>query len=382
MESSKTSLPGRTLGPRARVIAYLLWTGVAVYFVGLAVSSPLGSRWLDFPVYWEAGQKALHGATVYDVGGHFQYKYSPLIALLVGKLFQALHFESASWIFQKTMLLLWARIVWQVSSGRIEIIAFFLLFFGNALRLDLALGQMNALVLYLLLLMFALLEKERSRVRDLGFGLLFSFAVQLKLFSLVIIPVLLFRREWRKFALGVLMLPILSLGGVALAHGPQFALSENREWLRSLATSTDELVISAQNAGLLGTLARAFPWGELVVAKALWIAMGTAFLVFLWRNRIRGVGWFRNQLLLVIAVFNPLVWSYWILFSFPLAVRASELFPRTWHGSGSAGRTALAVGAGIVFFAFNGQHANWAWNGGILFGLIFVWFLARDERKQ
>ncbi|HEX4351682.1 MAG TPA: hypothetical protein VHZ95_02185, partial [Polyangiales bacterium] len=33
----------------------------------------------DFSVYWVAGGKAAHHQTVYDVQGHYQYKYSPFV---------------------------------------------------------------------------------------------------------------------------------------------------------------------------------------------------------------------------------------------------------------------------------------------------------------
>src|ERR1700741_64658 len=36
----------------------------------------------DFKVYWVAGTKAAHHLTVYDVQGHYQFKYSPFVALL------------------------------------------------------------------------------------------------------------------------------------------------------------------------------------------------------------------------------------------------------------------------------------------------------------
>jgi hypothetical protein len=36
----------------------------------------------DFKVYWIAGQKAARHLTVYDVQGHYQFKYSPFVALL------------------------------------------------------------------------------------------------------------------------------------------------------------------------------------------------------------------------------------------------------------------------------------------------------------
>jgi hypothetical protein len=185
------------------------------------------SRWLDFPVYWDAGKKALLGKTVYDVVGHFQYKYSPWIALLFGKLFKSLEFESASLLFQKEMLLCWIALWIRFSKWDFRVVLISILFFGNAIRLDLELGQINAFVLVSIVILFDLLERKKNLFLDLSFGLIFSLAVQMKLFALLFVPVLVFRSEWRKLGFGVLLLPLMSIGGVALAHGWSFAVSEN-----------------------------------------------------------------------------------------------------------------------------------------------------------
>lgn len=344
------------------------------FYMWLLLQSPLTTRWLDFPVYWDAGKKALLGSTVYDVVGHFQYKYSPLIALLFGKVFQSMSFESASWVFQKSMLFLWLFLFVKFSRRNFNAIFFVILFFGNALRLDLELGQINALVLYLLALLFTSLERESSWKRDLSFAFLFSIAIQLKLFCFILVPLLLLQKEWRKLALGLVFLPLLSIGGVAITHGWDFAWHENMEWMKSLTQSTDELLLGEQNVGLLGSLGKLI---GLSLAKALWLLAGGGFFFYLVKNRGRPIEWFRNRLLFAIALFNPLVWSYWILFAVPLFIERIKDFslPRDLRI-----RALFFLGATFVFAAFNGQHARWAWNGGILLGLLlllgFTTFLA------
>ncbi len=341
---------------------------IFVVYVWLLMQSPLTSRWVDFPVYWDAGKKAVLGFTVYDVSGHFQYKYSPLIALLFGKLFQAMSFETASWVFQKSMLILWLSLFLKYGRRDYKVIFIALLFFGNALRLDLELGQINALVFYLFTMMCGNLEKECSVSRDFRFGLLFSIAVQLKLFCLVIIPLLLIQREWRKLFLGFLFLPLLSIGGVAVMHGLEFSLSENLEWVRSLTHSTDELILSAQNVGLLGTASKLLGIG---FGKSVWVISGVWFLFYLAKNRGRSIAWYRDRLLYAVAIFNPLVWSYWILFAMPLFLERVRDFqlPNSRLRRGIIGVVVL-----FVFAAFNGQHAEWAWGGGIFLGLVAIGF--------
>jgi hypothetical protein len=364
-------------GGRSRVIAYLPPVLVFAYFAFLAGLPTLTSRWLDFPVYWEAGKKALGGATVYDVVGHFQYKYSPLIALLFGKVFQGVSFESASFFFQKAVLLLWVALFLRFSKRNYRVLLVVLLFFGNALRLDLELGQINAVVLYLLVVLFEALERPSSWREDIPFGAVFSLAVQLKLFAFVLLPLLIFRREWRKLLLGFLFLPLLSIGGVALEQGWAFALAENRNWIVSLTQSTDGLLFSAPNVGALGTFGKILgPVGGTIV----WLIAGAAFALYLWKNRRRSVEWFRNRLLYAIGVFNPLVWSYWILYALPLFASRMPDFEGAFRRRSRRARLLGGFAAFFIFVAFNGQHARWAWNGGIFAALIFLGVAASRVR--
>jgi hypothetical protein len=356
-------------------------------FVQLLVTPAIGSRWLDFPVYWEAGKKAVAFQTVYDIAGHFQFKYSPLVALLFGKAFGNASFEAASGFFRTSMLFLWALLFWRFSGRRPVVALFTLALLWNALRLDLALGQINAFVLYLLALLFASLERKEKRaealaardgpsdlppagrfLEDLLFGLLFSLAVQLKLFCLVLIPVLLLRKEWRKLALSALMLPLLAIGGVALHSGWDFALAENRAWLATLSGSTDELVASEQNVAVLGAAAKALGIGA---GKIVWIALGAGWVGWLVRNRTWRVERVREWALGTVALFNPLVWSYWILYLIPVVSAVIERSKPGLLGK----RLRIRKWMPALLFAgvaLKSQHARWAWNGGILAGVIVV----------
>jgi hypothetical protein len=351
------------------VIPTFLGGAAFLYFGYLALLPTVTSRWLDFTVYWEASQKALLGHTVYDVVGHFQYKYSPLIALLFGKFFQTATFEQASFFFQKAMLLLWVALFLRFARRDFRVLFVLLLFFGNALRLDLELGQINALVLYLLVLLFGAIARPRSWAEDLPFGILFSFVIQLKLFALVLVPLLLIRREWRKLGLGLFFLPLMSIGGVAIEHGLSFAISENHAWMTSLFQSTDELLLSVQNVAMLGIFSRYLGLG---FGKVLWLSAGIGFCIFLWKNRERPVEWFQDWLLYGIAIFNPLVWSYWILFAISLFASRLSDFQGAFRRRSMRSRMIGALATLLIFAAFNGQHARWAWSGGIFLGLVLL----------
>lgn len=347
--------------------------------------NPLGSRWVDFPVYWEAGQKAIEGRSVYDIAGHFQYKYSPLIALIFGGLFKPLgSFETASWVFQKSMLMIWAFLFWRLAGRRFGILLLLILFFFNALKLDLALGQINAVVLLAIYGLFQSLDHPRNSdlFGDVLFGVIFSLAVQLKLFSLVLVPVLLLLGEWRKLGIGLLLLPVFSMGGVAIFSGWDFAIGENQAWLRTLMASTDELLLDEQNVGLLGSFGKIL---GLFLAKGVWGLGGFAFVFLLYRWRDRSVAWIRNRAIAAIAVLNPLVWSYWILFLVPLAgeIFSSDRFWKKHDPRRGGGGVLRAFALLFVLAAFLSQHARWAWNGGIFCAIAYlVWTAAENESKE
>ena len=376
LESTNSTRPG----VRSEWVMRYLPLGLALFYFGLVASMPvITTRWLDFPVYWEAGKKAVLGFTVYDVVGHFQYKYSPLIALLFGKALGWMSFETASFVFQKTMLALWAALFFRFARRDYRVVFVAILFLGSALRLDLELGQVNAIALYLLALLFSALERPRSWREDIPFATVFSLAVQLKLFAVVVLPLLVLRREWRKLALGLAFLPLLSVGGVAIEHGWRFAVAENRAWIASLSQSTDALLLSEQNVGALGSFGKAFGLGA---GKLLWLALGAAFVAYLWKNRSRPVAWFRDWLLYAIAVFNPLVWSYWVLYALPLLASRLPDFEGAFRRRSFAWRTFGAVSALFIFAAWNGQHARWAWQGGIFVALILLGLASSRVRAK
>jgi hypothetical protein len=379
MASPKQPGSSPPISAREWVIRYLPAVLAFLYFAFLASLPALSTRWLDFPVYWDAGKKSLLGQTVYDVAGHFQFKYSPLIALLFGKLFETVTFETASFVFQKTMLLLWAALFLRFARRDFRVLLFTILFFGNALRLDLELGQINALVLYLFVLLFGALSRPSKWSEDLPFGFVFSFAVQLKLFAVILIPVLILKREWRKLGLGIIFLPLLSIGGVAVEHGWAFAWAENQAWLRSLTDSTDGLLLSDQNIAALGTFSKIF---GLTLGKVLWLLAGGGFAAYLWKNRTKSIDWFRDWLLFAISVFNPLVWSYWILYAMPLLATRFPDFEGAVRRRSRNIRFYGPLAALFVFVAFNGQHARWAWNGGIFTGLALLGYGASRVRAR
>lgn len=293
----------------------------------------------DFKVYWLAGAKAIAHQTVYDVEGHYQYKYSPFVALLWGvphllggsRYFWALaHYAACALGF----LVVWfacARLLDRERRMWLWMIA--LVTFSICLRDELKLGQAN--LWPLLLVLPAWLSGARTRdargfdARGFAIGAAWAFAVQWKLYALVLGPAWLLRRRWAVFA-GAIAFTLLSLGAaLSAAHGSDFAWQENISWLRSLTASSEELLISQYNVSALGIFGK---WGLSAGlafgawAYVLWLLLACAWgVVLLWSEReaaLRGkaylVFWSTSWAWAGIVLLNPLVWPYWLMFCLPL----------------------------------------------------------------
>lgn len=293
----------------------------------------------DFKVYWLAGAKAIAHHTVYDVEGHYQYKYSPFVALLWGvphvlggsRYLWALAHYAASALGFLSLWFLCARLLDRERRLWLWLIA--LVTFSIGLRDDLKLGQAN--LWPILLVLPAWLSGARAREHKgidsagLAIGAAWGFAVQWKLYALVLGPVWLLRRRWSVFA-GAIAFTLLSLGvALSAVHGPELAWQENVSWLRSLTTSSEELLLSQYNVSALGIFGK---WGAQVGlafgawAYILWLMLACAWgLIVVWAEReaaARGaaylVFWSASWAWAGIVLLNPLVWPYWLNFCLPL----------------------------------------------------------------
>ena len=334
----------------------------------------------DFKVYWLAGAKALAHLTVYDVEGHYQYKYSPFVALLWGVphalggsryLWALMHYAVCAAGF----LGLWfvcARLLDRTRSLWLWVIALFT--FSIGLRDELKLGQANLWPLLLVLPAWVSGARPRAATgfdtKGLAIGAAWGFAVQWKLYALVLGPLWLLRRRWSVFA-GAIAFTLVSQGLLlALAHGSNFAWQENLRWVRSLSASSEELLISQYNVSALGILGK---WGQHAGlrfgawAYVLWLGLASAWgAILVWSERsaeARGssylVFWSASWAWAGIVVLNPLVWPYWLCFCLPLYLA---------YVNEHAGRDLAFISVAGMFLL-----ANWLQNSALVHdGLSFV----------
>jgi hypothetical protein len=363
----------------------LALAGVACLMLAQFCANTQRPDFSDFKVYWLAGAKAVAHHTVYDVEGHYQYKYSPFVALIWGiphllggsRYFWALaHYAACATGF----LALWfvcARLLDRERSIWLWLIA--LVSFSIGLRDELKLGQANLWPLLLVLPAWLSGSRaqadKRSLLAGLAIGAAWGFAIQWKLYALVLGPVWLLRRRWDVFA-GAFLFTLASLGlGLALAHGADFTWAENARWLRSLSASSEELLISQYNVSALGVFGK---WGLATGihfgawAYLLWLVLAMAWgLVLVWAERcarLRAsaylVFWSTSWAWAGIVLLNPLVWPYWLTFCVPLYL---AYLLEHYRKAGFRPDALLVVSIGVFLLA------NWLQNTAVVHaGLSFV----------
>jgi len=349
----------------------------------------------DFKVYWLAGEKAAAHQTVYDVEGHYQYKYSPFVALLwavphalPGTRYQwAVAHYAACGLGYLALFWLSARLIRREHALPLFLVA--LTVFSIGLRDELKLGQANLWPLLLVLpawfagkaspaIETAQAGSGRLDLRGLAIGAAWAFAIQWKLYALVLAPVWLLRFRLSVW-LGALAFTVLSLfGALALAHGADFAVQENLRWVRSLTASSEELLISQYNVSALGIFGKwglraGVPFGAW--AYALWAVLALAWgAVLVWaerdaqrRDAPRLRFWSTSWAWAGIVILNPLVWPYWLLFCVPLFLSYVD---EAWaHARKSSRLAVLGFLAVSALFAL----ANWQQNMSVVHeGLSFV----------
>ena len=350
----------------------------------------------DFHVYWVAGGKAASHQTVYDVEGHYQFKYSPFVALLwalptfVGSesLWSVLHY-AATGIGWYTLLFWFAR--------RVDEVRVWPLFFAGAavfsvaIRDELKLGQVN--LWPFLLVLPAWIEGRRAAnagldTRGFWIGAAWGLAVQWKLYALLLAPLWLMRRRGAVFV-GATAVTLLTLGmALVLVHGWSFAAAENLRWLRSLTASSQTLLVSEYNVSLLGVLGKSaevsgVPFG--LWPYVIWVSLLAAGLWVIVRSERQnlsapGVFWSASFAWALVAVVSPLVWPYWQLLAAPLFLFYFTCgTSRGWRGGG------------FVFWLVVSMFAvmNWLQNtslvhygGGLAALLALLWDASRHTGRS
>jgi len=303
----------------------LIWSA-AVLTLAAALLFGLRIRrdMVDFAVNYAAGDRLLHGETLYrTTDEHYQYKYSPFCAMIYAPL--ALLSPTAAkavWFFfvivsTTGLIILPARLL-AGSDGRLArgaAIGAGLILIKLIFR-EIQLGQINAIITALLLLMILNLrtdETTRSPARVAAAGLLWGLATALKPYAVIFLPYFILKRRWNILWPALLVLGA-SLFAPAFYYGFAGNLAVHEEWISSLSRSTPALLNSQDNVSLLALLVKWTGDGGLSQPIYAFSVLLLALFVYVFIRRGRGLPKAllpeTALLLLLIPLISPLGWDY------------------------------------------------------------------------
>jgi hypothetical protein len=302
----------------------ILW----LCFIFPFVFSSKQPNFTDWQVYVTAGNKFINGQGVYDVVGHYQFKYAPSVAAVFAFLLSLFSSDLLKWVNYFASLGVALCFLFkaldlskQESTRKLSSFLWSLLFvvsFSLPLRDELKLGQVNV---WVLLLLFGFWKYRDSR-NVIWPALCWSLAISLKLYALIFVPVLVFKRKWRLLFSTASLFCILNYLLPLFWITSSQSLAQNIEWLRTLTQSSSELLGSHYDVSLLGILVK-LGLGK-SFAVSFWVLMLGAFLV--WTFKVSHCLMFLDRYyfgfaLCWIYLLNPLVWPYWCFFLAPYLAR-------------------------------------------------------------
>ncbi|WP_416969574.1 glycosyltransferase 87 family protein [Streptomyces sp. 4F14] len=288
---------------------------------------PLLRDWFDLRVYWGTiDHWAHHGGRVYDYrvpGTPYGFTYPPFAAVaMLPMALVGLHTAIAAALLLNLAALAlvlrllagrdWKRHGWYGVGLTLCVLALF-----EPLRDTISFGQVNILLLALVLADAHLLATGRDRRAGIGIGL----AAAVKLTPALFIGLLLVTRRWR--AAGVATAVAVGATGLAALAAPD---ASRFYWTTALWDTTRVGHLDyVSNQSLQGVLARLG-----VDSKAVWAAVVLVVLA-VWVWRVRRAGEWRTAFALTgltACLVSPVTWVHhliWLIPSFVVLIRSGHV---------------------------------------------------------
>lgn len=250
----------------------------------------------DFRVYYEATNAMLANGQVYGIAwgldsGYF--KYSPFILLLFSP-FALLPFSLSGIIYSVIIiiaLIISFLIIRSIASGyffgkqiKYENLALIigLITISNHIYRELHLGNTNILLLLLVLISLKLVLKGK----DFWGGFLFSFALLLKPYLLLLVIVPFFHKKWKMFP-GILSMLALQAVIMVIVWGGAKTYAFHTEWISTMFTH-----IKGSNSNNIAFFLEAFlgPVHSAISSYLIIIISGLLLSVFIIYNSVLNLG--------------------------------------------------------------------------------------------
>ena len=282
----------------------------------------------DFEVNYKAGKRLLWGETLYRFEDeHFMFKYFPCSALLYVPLsYLPLSSAKAIWyylvVFCSVFLFYFSRKL-AASSKKIDgfLIVLPPLILARYFFREIELGQINALVTMILVLMVWLMSSGRDRTsqkNEFLSGCLWGLATALKPYAFIFFPYFIIKRKWRAVISGFVFV-VLALLVPSLYYGFEGNLQVLKEWYSTLSQSTPRLLSTWDNISLIGFFTKWTGNQTLSIILAgfvIGILVLLILILVLRGNNIPRAEVLDSSILLIcIPLVSPLGWDYTLLMS-------------------------------------------------------------------
>jgi alpha-1,2-mannosyltransferase len=312
---------------RSWLIRFLILIAVVIFILVFILR--VRNEMADFEVNYKAGQRLSEGETLYRTAdGHWQFKYLPFSALLYLPLtLMPLSLAKACWfgaVVAASVLILAisSHLIDYKYDKHISPLIVTVLVMGRYFFREIQLGQINALITCLLLVMIWLWMRPERRALPFAGGAVGGLAAALKPYGVIFFPYFALRKKWPALLAGSSVL-VLAVFSPALFYGWKGNLKVLGEWRASLAASTPFLFSSQDNISLVGFLMK---WTHKQSLSLIVYAVATAiiaglvlFLIIRGKDVSRASVLDGFLLLALIPLLSPLGWDYTFL-SFTPAV--------------------------------------------------------------
>ena len=339
-----------------KTLVLITLTGVLVFLFFARVRTSM----VDFEVNYTAGKRLTWGETLYRVEDeHYVFKYPPPAAILYAPLAcLPLDLAKAAWylvvILSSAAIIGLSRNLFPENNrpGRWPFFLAFLVLARYFFR-EIELGQINALITALLLIMTVFLirsEKKHTIKLEAASGILWGTAVILKPYALIFFPYFILRKKIVPLISGFLSI-CLFLAAPALYYGWNGNREVFKEWISTLSQSTPRLLSTQDNISIFAFFSKWANSAGWAVYPAVVCVLGLALVVlFVMKKRSQvtsPTALESSLLLLCIPLVSPLGWDYTLLMAF------SGLMIILYHFSSfpKAGKILLVINLCVIFFS-------------------------------
>jgi hypothetical protein len=237
--------------PRKNYLRITLYIILAIVVLGY-FRNTLKKEMNDFRVVHRAATRVLHTENLYNFDdGHYLYKYSPFFAILIAPLgLFSFKLGQVIWLLGMCLCLAFIlnrckRMILGDKPPPPYLYLLTILFTSKFLVREIKLGQTDLLMLSFIFLFISFMDRKK----DCLAGLFLSLSVMIKPISLIFVPYLLYKKEFKP-VVHLIVLCVLFLFAPAIIYGFSSNLNLLSGWKTVMSVSSPPLLAVDLNQSL------------------------------------------------------------------------------------------------------------------------------------